>query len=51
MSELTIEHETAQESAGGAMPSAALDEQLVAMLGDRARSEGLQLTSGGGLVQ
>nr|WTB35938.1 IS256 family transposase [Streptomyces sp. NBC_00830] len=33
------------------MPSAASDEQLVAMLVDRARSEGLQLTGEGGLLQ
>ncbi|MDQ0938680.1 hypothetical protein QFZ67_000385 [Streptomyces sp. V1I1] len=51
MSETTIEHESVDESAGGAMPSAASDEQLVAMLVDRARSEGLQLTGEGGLLQ
>ncbi|MFD5065027.1 IS256 family transposase [Streptomyces sp. NPDC058394] len=33
------------------MPSAVSDEQLVAMLVDRARSEGLQLTGEGGLLQ
>jgi hypothetical protein len=33
------------------MPSAASDEQLVAMLVDRARSEDLQLTGEGGLLQ
>ncbi|MGK5529484.1 IS256 family transposase [Streptomyces sp. URMC 129] len=33
------------------MPSAASDEQLVAMLVDRAWSEGLQLTGEGGLLQ
>jgi hypothetical protein len=33
------------------MPSAASDEQLVAMLVDRARSEGLQLTGQGGLLK
>lgn len=51
MSETTIEHESVEESAGGVMPSAASDEQLVAMLVDRARSEGLQLTGDGGLLQ
>ncbi|MFF3404364.1 hypothetical protein ACFYW6_38840 [Streptomyces sp. NPDC002659] len=40
-----------EEPAGGAMPSAASDEQRVAMLVDRARSEGLQLTGEGGLLQ
>ena len=33
------------------MPSAASDERLVAMLADRARSEGLQPTREGGLLQ
>ncbi|MFE7045106.1 IS256 family transposase, partial [Streptomyces atratus] len=51
MSETTIEHESVEEPAGVAMPSAASDEQLVAMLVDRARSEGLQLTGEGGLLQ
>lgn len=51
MSETTTEHESVEEPAGGAMPSAASDEQLVAMLVDRARSEGLQLTGEGGLLQ
>ncbi|MGW6262380.1 hypothetical protein [Streptomyces sp. NPDC055085] len=37
MSEMTIEHESVAEPA-------ASDEQLVAMLVDRARSEGMQLT-------
>ncbi len=46
-----IEHESVGESAGGAMPSAAPDEQLVAMLVDRARGEGLRLTGEGGLLQ
>ncbi|MFI8194794.1 IS256 family transposase [Streptomyces sp. NPDC085946] len=46
-----IEHESVGESGGGAMPSAASDEQLVTMLVDRARSEGLQLTGEGGLLQ
>lgn len=51
MSETRIEDESVAESAGGAMPSAASDEQLVAMLVGRARSEGLQLTGEGGLLQ
>jgi transposase-like protein len=51
VSETTIGRESVEEPAGGAMPSAASDEQLVAMLVDRARSEGLQLTGEGGLLQ
>ena len=47
MSEMTIEHESVAESVG----VAASDEQLIAMLVDRARSEGLQLTGEGGLLQ
>ncbi|MGW3498990.1 hypothetical protein [Streptomyces sp. NPDC001020] len=48
---MTIAHESVEEPAGGAMPSVASDEQLVAMLVDRARSQGLQLTGEGGLLQ
>jgi transposase-like protein len=44
---MTIEHESVAESVGGA----ASDEQLIAMLVDRARSEGMQLTGAGGLLQ
>lgn len=51
MSETTIEHESVEEPASGAKPSAASDDQLVAMLVERARSEGLQLTGEGGLLQ
>jgi transposase-like protein len=51
VSETTIEHESVEEPTGGSVPSAASDEQLVAMLVDRARSEGLQLTGEGGLLQ
>ncbi len=47
MSEMTIEHEPAAEPAG----VAASDEQLIAMLVERARSEGMQLTGAGGLLQ
>jgi hypothetical protein len=42
--------ESAEESAGGVVPAAS-DGQLVAMLVDRARSEGLQLIGEGGLLQ
>ncbi|MEU6541162.1 hypothetical protein [Streptomyces sp. NPDC047000] len=43
MSEMTIEHESVAEPVG----AATTDEQLIAMLVDRARSEGLQLTGEG----
>jgi hypothetical protein len=44
---MTIEHESVAESAGAATS----DEQLIAMLVERARSEGVQLTGAGGLLQ
>ena len=47
MSEMTIEHESVSEPVG----MAASDEQLIAMLVDRARTEGMQLTGAGGLLQ
>ncbi len=47
MSEMTTEHESVAEPAG----AGASDEQLIAMLVDRARSEGMQLTGTGGLLQ
>lgn len=47
MSEMTIEHESVPELAGAATS----DEQLIAMLVERARSEGMQLTGAGGLLQ
>lgn len=47
MSEMTIEHESAAEPVGAAMS----DEQLITMLVERARSEGMQLTGAGGLLQ
>src|SRR3954453_21240640 len=40
-----------QEQSDEAVPDAVTDEQLVAMLVDRARSEGLRLTGEGGLLQ
>ncbi|GGX24315.1 hypothetical protein GCM10010341_51940 [Streptomyces noursei] len=49
MSDTTIEQIPGGEPAAEAV--AASDEQLVAMLVDRARSEGLQLTGEGGLLQ
>ena len=47
MSETTIEREFVEKPVG----EATWDEQLIAMLVDRARSEGLQLTGEGGLSQ
>ena len=47
MSEMTIEHESVAEPVG----TTTSDEQLIAMLVDRARSEGMQLTGAGGLLQ
>ena len=47
MSEMTTEHEPVLEPVG----MAASDEQLIAMLVDRARTEGMQLTGAGGLLQ
>lgn len=48
MSDTTIEEIPGSEPVA-AVPAS--DEQLVAMLVDRARSEGLQLTGEGGLLQ
>jgi len=50
MTETAVEPESVDQPAETAS-SAATDEQLVAMLVDRARSEGLQLTGEGGLLQ
>jgi transposase-like protein len=47
VSETTIERESVEEPVG----KATSDEQLIAMLVNRARSEGLQLTGEGGLLQ
>jgi transposase-like protein len=44
---MTFEHESVAEPVGAATS----DEQLIAMLVDRARSEGMQLTGAGGLLQ
>jgi hypothetical protein len=43
MTETVVEQESVERSAVAPVPAAS-DEQLVAMLVDRARSEGLQLT-------
>jgi hypothetical protein len=47
---MTTETTSEQEPAGGAVDAVA-DEQLIAMLVDRARGEGLQLAGEGGLLQ
>ncbi|MGW1711320.1 IS256 family transposase, partial [Streptomyces sp. NPDC002206] len=39
------------EATGPAVPGGVPDDQLISMLIDRARSEGLQLTGEGGLLQ
>jgi|SRR4051794_12737466 len=49
MTETAVENEQAEQVE--APSSAVSDEQLVAMLVDRARNEGLQLTGEGGLLQ
>ena len=53
MTEAAVELETVEpvESAPSGPPAPVSDEQLVAMLVERARSEGLQLTGQGGLLQ
>src|SRR3954452_6385013 len=50
MSETAVESESVEQVVESPV-SAASDEQLIAMLVDRARSEGLQLTGEGGLLQ
>ncbi|SDM25881.1 Transposase, Mutator family [Nonomuraea jiangxiensis] len=50
MTETAVESTPGKES-GGAASSATTDEQLIAMLVDRARTDGLQLTGEGGLLQ
>ncbi|RRR84051.1 transposase [Streptomyces sp. RP5T] len=53
MTDTAVELETVEpvESAESGQPVPVSDEQLVAMLVERARSEGLQLTGQGGLLQ
>ncbi|CCK24455.1 Transposase for insertion sequence element ISRM3 [Streptomyces davaonensis JCM 4913] len=53
MTDTAVELETVKpvESAQSGPPAPVSDEQLVAMLVERARSEGLQLTGQGGLLQ
>jgi hypothetical protein len=53
VTDAVVELETVEpvESAESGQPAPVSDEQLVAMLVERARSEGLQLTGLGGLLQ
>ncbi|MFE5112914.1 transposase [Streptomyces sp. NPDC056663] len=51
MNETITEHEAVEEPVVEPAAEAVSDEQLVAMLVDRARSDGLQLTGEGGLLQ
>ena len=53
MTDTAVELETVEpvESAPSGQPAPGSDAQLVAMLVERARSEGLQLTGQGGLLQ
>lgn len=51
MSETITVHEAVEESVVEPAAEAVSDEQLIAMLVDRARTEGLQLTGQGGLLQ
>lgn len=51
MSETMTEHEAVGEAVVESAAEAVSDEQLIAMLVDRARSDGLQLTGEGGLLQ
>ncbi len=51
MSETITEQEAVEEPVGESAAEAMPDEQLIGMLVDRARSDGLQLTEEGGLLQ
>jgi hypothetical protein len=51
MTDTAVEDESAEQLLSPAPSSAATDEQLIAMLVDRARNEGLQLTGESGLLQ
>ncbi|MFF3489600.1 IS256 family transposase [Streptomyces sp. NPDC002701] len=51
MSETISEHESVEEPVVESAAEAVSDEQLISMLVDRARSDGLQLTGEGGLLQ
>ncbi|MCW2860548.1 MAG: transposase mutator type [Actinoallomurus sp.] len=51
MTEAAVDESGAVEQESGQPSSVVSDEQLIAMLVDRARTEGLQLTGEGGLLQ
>lgn len=51
MTENAVESEPVELAAAQPPAGGASDEQLIAMLVDRARSEGLQLSGEGGLLQ
>src|SRR6202012_3585552 len=51
ISETISEHETVKEPVVESAAEAVSDEQLISMLFDRARSDALQLTGEGGLLQ
>ena len=51
MSEIAVVESESVDAGSGRVPSTVSDEQLIAMLVDRARGEGLQLTGEGGLLQ
>jgi hypothetical protein len=51
VNEHVIENETVEEPAVVPAAEAVTDDQLIGMLVDRARTEGLQLTGEGGLLQ
>ncbi|MET7528036.1 IS256 family transposase, partial [Streptomyces sp900116325] len=51
MTETAVESTESVEQATSPSASGTSDEQLIAMLVDRARTEGLQLTGEGGLLQ
>lgn len=51
MSETITEHEAVETAVVESAAEAVSDEQLIAMLVDRARSDGLQLTGEGGLLE
>jgi putative transposase len=51
MSDVIVSVEAVEEGRPSELPADLLDEQLIGRLVDRARSEGLQLTGEGGLLQ
>lgn len=51
MGETTTEHSAVEEPAVESAAESVSDEQLIAVLVDRARTDGLRLTGEGGLLQ